>query len=78
MRKHYKKVAEERYNSLLGVARKECDRARTFHSGVMHYSDFATAAKISPESARKWLQALCKDLKGEWKEGHCLCPKDKA
>jgi hypothetical protein len=77
MRKYYKEAAEERYNSLLSVAREECDRAHTSHGGMIHYSDFATAAKMSPESARRWLRALCKALGGEWREGHCLCPEKK-
>jgi hypothetical protein len=65
MRKYYKEAAEERYRALLDVAREECARAHASHGGVIHYSDFSTAAKISPESARRWLRALCKDMGGE-------------
>jgi hypothetical protein len=69
----YNRMAEEHYLALLNAAREACARAHA-HGGIVHYTDFAGVAKMSPESARKWLRALCKELGGEWKEGYCLCP----
>ncbi len=71
---HYKLASEKRYNELDAIFQQLCG-ASGGHAGIVTPDDLAAAAKMSPESARKWLRALCKAKGYQWVSGHCLCPE---
>mgnify|MGYP001626236032 CR=1 FL=1 len=68
------RTSESRYEELRKIFEDICADATKRHAGVLMADDLAAAAKMSPESSRRWLRTLCRAHGYQWVEGRCLCP----